>query len=284
MVEKFQHLGFTKCRAKYLTSRIEQSELYDHQSLIYWAKLHLNSLHDSIISCKNTQENDTAANFTIEIDQEDADEPVKVPVEHVDEDEIENNQLINFYKDKSCDKLGETTYWFHGTSKEAAINIAEKGINLRRGKERGDFSDGLGFYLTSNFSFAQDWAHKVVQVTQSEDGAGAVVGAVVVFKVESGSFNGGLELTKEDTKWSKVVEYFRNGSNDRKLQYFNEYPYIFGPISKDGGKCESNPNWKPRVRSDPAPGKHLYQICLKDRALAEEFYKGGQNIEKILTF
>ena len=272
--ESLQHLGFTKYRARYLANHIQKNPLSDHQTILYWASQYVNSFNNSIIFClKNSQENGTTAHLTIKTDPRGTDEPVEISVEHVDEYE-ENNELVNFYNEQSSDKLAETTYWFHGTSKEAAHNIARQGINLRRGKERGDFSDGEGFYLTSNFYFAQNWAQ-----THNENGA-----AVVVFKVQNLNFEGGLELSRENiAKWNKIVTYYRNGSTDVNLDYLDDYTYIFGPISKDGGKCDKDPNWKPRIRSDPM-GNKLYQVCLKDKALARDFYRKGENIEKVLIY
>ena len=150
----------------------------------------------------------------------------------------------------------------------------KKGINLKRGKENSDFSDGAGFYVTSNFDFAQSWADMI----SDKDGA------VIVFKVEEELFREGLELSRENSAlWDKVVTHFRNGCEDVNLESLDEYPYIFGPISKDGMKSDKNKNWKPRVRTDPM-GNHLFQICLKDKKLATDFYKKGQNVEKVLFF
>ena len=274
LVESFQHLGFTRFRAQSLAGLIQENPTSDHQTLLYIAKRYIaRHQHSSILFCKNSEQNGASANAsaTIKTDPRGDDNPVEIPVVPVDEEEIEQNEIINFYKTQSKDKLEETTFWFHGTSKESAMNIAAKGVNLKRGGERGDFSDGAGFYLTSNFDFAYNWARM-----NHEDGA------VLVFKVHKELFQGGLELSKENTaKWEKVVSFFRNGCVDVKCEYLEDFNYIYGPISKDGNKSSKNPKWKPRCRSDPM-GNHLYQVCLKDKVLAREFYNKGQNIEKVI--
>lgn len=273
LTQSFQHLGFSSYRAKFLASLVERNPVADHQTILYWAKLYISTFQQSILFCKNTAQNGATAINVIKTEPRGDDEPIDIEIVHIDEEDIENNGLLNCYKDQNSDKIADTTYWFHGTSKESAKNIAMMGVNLKKGKQNADFSDSEGFYITSNFYFAHNWA----QMNHQE-------AAVVVFKVEKDLFRDGLELSREDSaKWDKVVRYFRNGCKDRKLEYLDEYPYIFGPISKDGMKSQSNPNWKPRFRSDPM-GNHLYQICLKDKRLAKMFYKEGQNVEKVLFF
>ena len=273
--ESFQHLGFSSYRAKHLANLIEQNPVADHQTLLYWAKLYISTFQQSIIFCKNTDQNGATANASIKTDPRGNDEPKEIEIVHVDEEDNESNELVNCYKAQNTEKIADTTYWFHGTNKESAEDIVKKGINLKRGKENSDFSDGAGFYITPNFDFAQTWAQRI----HKKDGA------VVVFKVENDLFRGGFELSRENSeKWGKVVRYFRNGCKEVNLDYLDEYPYIFGPISKDGMKSQNNPNWNPRMRSDPILGNHLYQICLKDKTLANDFYKKGQNVEKVLFF
>ena len=172
-------------------------------------------------------------------------------------------------------------YWFHGTDYKSAINIVSKGIYLAEGKRGGDFSDGLGFYLTSNFEFAKAWSKKMMRKETS---------AIIVFDThcDTDLFSDyiGLELSSADQEWEEIIQYYRNGAseekkNKKRLALERKRQYIYGPISYDG--CSSNkPNWKPRARlrtklhnqklenEDISP--YLMQLCIKDELLACDIY------------
>jgi hypothetical protein len=62
--------------------------------------------------------------------------------------ELHQDKFFTDYLRQDQNPIGGVTYWFHGTDRESALNIIKEGIDVRRGKEGLDFSDGAGFYLT----------------------------------------------------------------------------------------------------------------------------------------
>jgi len=157
----------------------------------------------------------------------------------------------------------------------------QNGINLNKGKSGGDFSDGKGFYVTSDYMFAHRWPQKMMKKPNS---------AVVVFKIDnmdifSNSPRKGKEFSEANSEWEKTVGYYRNNRDfknwfdtKKKGKKVDSYHFIFGPISRDG-KDNKMRTWKPRPR-DPL----IYELCLKDDLLAEDFYNKGRNIHKTIFF
>ena len=282
LLESFQHLGFTRFRAKYLTDLLEQNQTSDHQSAHYWAQYYVDQIiQNSLVFSDRVKSNVVITNEdgskVIRTETESEEEkPVDIELIEVDDEEFEKNELISSYKKLLPETLSDTTYWYHGTNHEAAQNIAARGIDLSYGKAVGDFSNNTGFYLTSNFQFALDWSRKMGMKTT----------AVVVFKVENNIFENYSthELSKDDPEmWSKTISYFRNQHKDVKHKWLRKLDMIFGPVSMDGQKNEKNPQWKPRIRKDNF-SNHIYQLCLKNDDLSEDFYNRGLNVERIFFF
>ena len=172
--------------------------------------------------------------------------------------------------------ISGATYWFHGTDHNSALNIIREGIDLGKGKAAGDFSDGDGFYLTSNFQFAKEWPVKMMRKPTT---------AVIIFKVDPNLFSNyqGATCQDADEEWESMVRYFRNGKDSsacrkKKSSKFKRLQYVFGPISRDGSNAKSACR-KPKPR-DPL----MFELCLRDNFLVEDFHDEGRNIERVIFF
>ena len=57
-----------------------------------------------------------------------------------------------------CMEQDQFTVYFHGTDHDSAKDILQRGVDLTTGRQRRDFSSGLGFYVTKDFRIALNWA------------------------------------------------------------------------------------------------------------------------------
>ena len=157
------------------------------------------------------------------------------------------------------------------------LNIMQNGIDLDKGKKGGDYSDGRGFYLTSDYKFAHLWPQKMMRKPNS---------AVIVFKLKSDVFANrkGIQFCDASKEWENTVGFFRNGkdykwvSGRKRGKELTASNFILGPISKDG-KDKNLPSWFPRPRKPM-----VFELCLKDDLLAEDFYDLGNNIYQTIFF
>jgi hypothetical protein len=110
---------------------------------------------------------------------------------------------------------------------------------------------------------------------------------VIVFKQKKDVFSSrkGREFLDDNEEWKRTVGFFRSGKDykwvngqRKKGKELLGCPYIFGPISKDGNDRKI-PNWSPRARKPT-----VFELCLKDDLLAEDFYDSGHNIHKTIFF
>ena len=69
---------------------------------------------------------------------------------------------------------------------------------------------------------------------------------------------------------------FNNSS--KKARLLNKQFFILGPISRDGIENRRQ-NWRPEARNP-----HIFELCLKDDLLAEDFYDSGNNIKQAIFF
>lgn len=129
------------------------------------------------------------------------------------------------------------TPFFHGTNHESALNILQEGIDITRGGQRLDFSDGEGFYITNNFSESIHYA----EFARSRGSANhANLGAaVVIYNVNEEELNQkfrGLNLYSDLNFWRKVVKEYRQigkGKIDRDFrEELEAYSFIEGPLSR----------------------------------------------------
>ena len=153
--------------------------------------------------------------------------------------------------------------WFHGTNNQSAVNIVNKGISLKKGAKKLDFSNNDGFYLNPDGMSAVDW------VKSKKDSS------VIIFKASRQMQNEHklLDLRGDQERWKKVLKWNRSGEDQREFldkelsEQFQNCDYIRGPMAGDNTKY-NGPNWEPQV-------KDSQQICVKTRKMANEIGHPG---------
>lgn len=163
----------------------------------------------------------------------------------------------------------EFEVFFHGTSHESAQDIIEGEIDLRRGAQKQDFSDGDGFYLSKQF----DEALRRAQHRRTSS-------AVLVFRIKKTELRGdnndkGYNLQHPDMKkeWQDVVRKFRNGMVDSKSrkEMNRQYQFIEGPMASISGKNSASVSY-PRQKDDS------YQLCVRTESCAKLFDRGLHSV------
>ena len=118
------------------------------------------------------------------------------------------------------------TVLYHGTDYESARDILTvRGIYLWAGRQKRDFSDGTGFYLTNSLDEALHWA---LSTTAKP--------AMLVFRVNHSLINGKarrLALNSGDERWREIVASFRmNKETAKTKRAFSAFDVIEGPMAK----------------------------------------------------
>jgi len=282
-------LGFTASKASRLADKLKIHNLIDHQTLTYWAKLYIEhqfSYHILLASNGDgvyypKENHDTEYFIPAFIDAEEDIEAAQIPAVNtkmLKEEDLHSSPWLTDYISQEGHSLDGSTLWFHGTDHESAMNIIKNGIDLLKGKTGGDFSDGGGFYLTSDYRFAHKWPQQMMKKPNS---------AVIVFEVKSDIFSSrkGLQFHEANEDWKNTVGFFRNGKDHKwvnnsssKAKSLKRQSYILGPISRDGSE-KRRQNWCPQARIP-----QIFELCLKDDLLAEDFYDSGNNIKQAIFF
>ena len=133
------------------------------------------------------------------------------------------NMSVGLSQNQDNDIVETSKFWFHGTSSKNADNIIQNGINLRHNKERGNFSNGDGFYLTDNLSLAIYFAYKKFCLPSSA----CTEIVIVVFSYKNDPDNENLLKKYEplgidlrvrtdanEDRLRKIVAYFSNGAEE----------------------------------------------------------------------
>lgn len=166
-------------------------------------------------------------------------------------DEIEsvirtiNNEISEDYQNKVL---------FHGTDEDSACDISLGGIAVSAGFQKRDFSDGRGFYLTTNFGKAKDWAFSITRKP-----------AVLIFSIPKSLLENAKKLSlleeSEHTEWKKIVDANRSGNLDWQMRKrLKEYQCIEGPVSSvSDGIRKAIP--------------YSYQLCIIDEKFADVISK-----------
>ena len=152
-------------------------------------------------------------------------------------------------------KEDENAVLFHGTDHRSARDILFRGIDLRRGRQKRDFSSGSGFYLTDDSEKALNWAKNTTAKP-----------ALLVFQVNRQEHLDNakkLNLFENDQKWREIVSSFRSG---RKTAMTRAYDLIEGPV----GIMTTN-DLTNEVMFEPKPSS--YQMCLISGEYAKTFRK-----------
>ena len=155
---------------------------------------------------------------------------------------------------------------FHGTDHESAKDILVRGIDLKAGRQRRDFSCGFGFYLTKNCCDAVNWARSITSKP-----------AILMFHVKRHCLGNKsqifLETNDDDmSKWHEIVSSFRSDKLTADIQNLSrEFDSIEGPASIITGRTD-----KGELTIQPKPSSH--QICLFSDDLADKFHKSLHSI------
>ena len=154
------------------------------------------------------------------------------------------------------------TVLYHGTDYESARDILTvRGIYLWAGRQKRDFSNGAGFYLTNNLDEALNWA---LSTTAKP--------AILVFRVHHSLINGKarrLILNSGDERWREIVTSFRlNKETAKTKQTLSVFDVIEGPVANVSREESGSSNGGELV-FEPKPSS--YQMCLISEDFAETF-------------
>jgi len=254
------YLGFIEERAKFIENILEKSTLSSHQSMLYWATKYLDDYFDNHILFNGLTKTrpgvTTEKGSTFEISTRGKPGKIntifKVKGRNISMNHVENDEIISEYKAQNSSSIDEVKYWFHGTDQQSALNIVEKGIDLRKAKAASDFAFKEGFYVTPEFSFALEWPSLSRKRTK----------AIIVFKANKETLENAAESGKsfqnDDEKWKRAIQYFRGeqdddvveklGMTEEEIDRMDNWQFIFGPLSVDGGALMNRPDWTPMAR------------------------------------
>ena len=154
------------------------------------------------------------------------------------------------------------TVLYHGTDYESARDILTgRGIYLWAGRQKRDFSNGAGFYLTNSLDEALNWA---LSTTAKP--------AVLVFRVNHSLINRKarrLTMNSGDERWREIVTSFRlNKETAKTKRTLSVFDVIEGPVPKVSREDSGSSNGGELV-FEPKP--YSYQMCLISENFAETF-------------
>lgn len=157
--------------------------------------------------------------------------------------------------------------FYHGTNHNNAKNIIECGIDLSKGEEAQDFSDGDGFYLGNSFDEANEWAQEHFNVGE----------AVLIYRVDKNQLRGqnnqhnGLDLSNDRQEWHQVVEEYQQSRSGRPKKglrkTWKRHGFIEGPRAswRNRNRTTRPRNPTVNIRND------TYQLCVKNEGCARLF-------------
>ena len=245
-------LGFTKLAAAMLALWIGSSESMSHKDILYWVLYYLDFCYNDIIAKETIALKETRV--------------------HVDEtrpiiyDLFVKGHSEEFLKAMLPQINPDENFWYHGTILKHEQNIANNGIDLSHANA-GDFSEnGCGFYLTSSFRHAADYAEAKAMCDNDKRFA------VLVFQVQNNFLESyeGIDLSGEEDLWRNVIKYYNDYQANGRLKEpaeVRDLQYIEGPTSKcfdRGRECGT-----------------FHQLCIRDDEMAELF---GKKLCRILYF
>lgn len=169
-----------------------------------------------------------------------------------------------------CMEQDQFTVYFHGTDHDSAKDILQRGVDLTTGRQRRDFSSGLGFYVTKDFRIALNWAKSITSKP-----------ALLIFQVQRSfpdrfrkrSF---LENCANDMmEWEKVVASFRSGNITPEIQKLvKDLDFMEGPEAILTGRNEID-----ELIFERKPRSH--QMCFFSETIAEEF---GRSLNSMIFY
>ena len=244
----FRSLGFTPIKSKLLAELLEKNLYAGHLTISQWARQHIShEFKYNILLAGHTRESSvtTPYNEHGEYDKEfvvstEDGQNVKAIDTWMYEEGIGEVDLFADYLKQPKDSLSEAEFLFHGTDHASALNIARQGIDLERSEPGKDFSDGYGFYLSTDMEKAHEWPMR--RALAKKRGSST---AVLVFKASKDLFeeSNGRVFPDANDDWKSVVTFFRKRkghyespvkfTKDQRNQY-KKLKFIFGPMSGDG--------------------------------------------------
>jgi len=279
--------GFTNSKASTLGSLICENDPEQHQSLTYWIDAYLEYafkydifLNDNCPRFPFTEKKlDKWIKYSTKIrDRVDGKlELIEFDVHYINLNE-QGVKSITKKSDRFPLSEKSSKYWYHGTDHKAAEHILKHGILLSEGRERQDFSQKNGFYLSQDYSYACKWANK--------RGSTIIKGAVLVFEYECltcDKFTGTNFFSDFDewTPWEECVRFFRSGKTDHPDSIELESrlivsDYLFGPRSGDNTENSRSCEWKPTISEGNIP-----QLCIRSEKMAKKL---SLNLKGVMFF
>ena len=252
IVAVLNELGFTKLAAAVLARWVGRSESMSHKDLLYWVFYYLDCCY-----------NDITAKETI------TSKEIRVPVDEtrpIIYDVFVKGNSEEFLKDMLPQINQDEDFWYHGTILKHEQSIANNGIDLSHANA-GDFSEnGSGFYLTSSFRHAADFAEAKAVWNYDKRFA------VLVFQVQNNfrESYAGIDLSGEEDLWRNAIKYYNEYQTNGKLKEptkVRSLQYIEGPTSI----CDD----RGRERGT------FHQLCIRDDEMADLFHS---KLTRILYF
>ena len=269
--EALLKLGFTEQKSKNLAEMLNGRRYTTHLTPILFAVKYINLQ----FRCQQRLVTYTRLNFLQEIKYQQKRLKLNITfVHHNDWHNFTDSNMAKEYFGQPRSPMSEVKYWFHGTDIEAAINILDNGIIIEGGNKKLCFSNGNGFYITSNLEFAYHWS--LCTLIPSEQ----LESAIIIFEDNDKSIettNNAVQLDNDSPHYSKVIHYFRHNkckiktnATKEEMNSIQRYDYIFGPIPTNNPLGKEN--------------EVDFQLCLRNQNLADKFFNNSKNIKEVIIF
>jgi hypothetical protein len=230
---------------------------------------------------------------------------------YLSDEDFPENVLKTMTENNQRKNLEGIESWFHGTSPTYAAHITKKGIDLKMGKKKANYSHNDGFYLTDNLDLAMRAAfQKYCIPNYNNKGETLDEIAVIVFQFKTEDIEDYERIDKRPTLEEltknkleakkeaclrKIVYFFSNGAvmepdldmtdaekraweakfekdNGLKHDYKEKIQFIVGPYTSFEGQG------KKRVKENiQIPDLTLIQLCLRREEIKTIFQKKFMN-------
>ncbi|CAG5130146.1 unnamed protein product [Candidula unifasciata] len=172
--------------------------------------------------------------------------------------------LHDFILNRFKDSVPGKELFYHGTTRDSAISIIERGIDVTMSKRPVDFSYGKGFYVTDNYGKAVEWSQRKGEFDGSKP-------AIIVFKIDSNNrrHETHLSLNVDNVTnrkfWECVVSHFRHKETSPDIaRILRDVKYIEGPVS-------INTSLEEEEIPTPSEFGRFRQLCICNQGYAKSF-------------
>lgn len=110
--------------------------------------------------------------------------------------------------------------FFHGTSTKSLKSFTEKGIGIVKLHKKKDF--GEGFYITTRYWQAKDYADRIAKVTSSEP---MIISCIILLGTLRKNLKNGLVIDQFDEVW---LETILQGRFSPENPLSNKHDWIYG--------------------------------------------------------